>query len=376
MIEKRPTKIKVKLDNLVNNLKIINRIVKNKSKIFAVVKANAYGHGSVEIVRTLREKGVNNFVVACSGEAEEIFKNESNIRILSLGKIYKEDIELSAKYPYSLTVSSYRDLELLETINCKLNVHIKIDTGMGWCGLWSEQLKKFMKKIEKNKKINIEGVLTHFPNAEDDRAFTNMQIMYLEKIMKFFTERGYNKIFFHCANSEGLLNYDNSFFNVVRPGIILYGSYKDIDKKKELGLKPVMEFVSKIVDIKIFKKGDTIGYARAFKVLKNNFKCALIPVGYADGYSRFFYDKGVVLINNKICKVVGRISMDWIMVDVNSISVDIGDDVILFGDDNWIIDVDRLAASIGTISYEIFCNVGKNLRKCIVYDKTLSRVYR
>ncbi len=367
MINRRPTKIIIKLNNLINNLNVVKKIVGKDKEILAIVKANAYGHGNVAVAKTLNKEGVKFFGVASAYEAAKLFENNISGKILSLGKIYKEDLEIAKNFPYVVTVSSFHDLKLLENINFKLNVNIKFDTGMGRCGIWPDEEKVFIEKIKMNKNLILEGVLTHFPVADSDENFTKNQIDYFNKIKEIFHEKEFKNLYFHCANSDAIINFDISYFDIVRPGIILYGSYWDIEKKKKLGLKPVMEFVSKVVDMKHFKKGATIGYGRTFKVTCDNMKCALIPVGYADGFSRHFSNNGKVLINNKLYNVLGRVSMDWIVVEADKY-VKIGDDVVLFGDDAGTLDIDKIAASIKTISYEILCNVGGNFRKEVVYD--------
>ena len=369
MLYKRPTKIIIKLKNLVNNLKIVKQIIGKDKGICAIVKANAYGHGNVEIAKTLNKEGINFFGVASAYEALKLFKNNISGKILSLGKIYKEDLDLARKFPYVVTISSLNDLELLENVDFKLNINVKFDTGMGRCGILPDEEKIFIEKIRANKNLILEGVLTHFPAADNDKSFTDYQINCFNKIKEIFYENGFKDLYFHCANSDAIINKNTSYFDIVRPGIILYGSYWDIEKKRILGLKPVMEFVSKVVDIKDFKKGFTIGYGRTFQVTGESMKCALIPVGYADGFSRYFSNKGNVLINNKLCKILGRVSMDWIVTEAYE-NTKIGDNVVIFGDNKGILDIDEIASSIDTISYEILCNVGGNFRKEVVYDKS------
>ncbi len=366
MIYSRPTKIKIKLNNLLHNLSIIKKLTP-KSQIMAVVKSNAYGHGSIKVASTLNMNGVNFFAVACAYEAEKLFKSGLNAEILSLGKIYREDIELAQHYRYTLTISSIDDITNIQSGDSRVSVHLKVDTGMGRCGVWEKNLKEIIHLIKNSSKINLKGVITHFPAADTDIDFTNKQIENFKFIKKLFYDNDYKNLLFHCANSDAIINFDNSIFDFVRPGLMLYGAYGDIAKKRDLGLKPVMEFVSKIVDIKSFNKGDSIGYGRSYIVTKDYQKFGLIPVGYADGFSRFFSNKGVVLTNGKISKIAGRVSMDWSMIELEGDNSKVGDDVILFGDDNNIMDVDLIAKTIGTISYEILCNVGQNYRKEIVY---------
>ncbi len=371
MFDSRPTKLKIKLKNLSYNIEIIKNITKDSAKILAVVKANAYGHGSIEIVKELvKRNAINFFGVACAYEASKLFKENPDIKILSLGKIYRDDLEIAKKYNYSLTVGSVNDLSELSDIDNKIKIHLKFDTGMGRFGIFPDKIKFVIDFLRKRENIILEGISTHFPAADTDKEFTENQIKIFESIKKIFIENGFKDIFFHCANSDGIVNFSESHFNLVRPGLMLYGSYGKKDIKKRLGLKPVMELISKVTDIKYFKKGDSIGYGRTFNVVNDSFKAALIPAGYADGYSRALSNKGKVLIENTLCNVAGRVSMDWIVADITKCNgVKIGSDVTLFGDDSFLLDVDDIAKSIGTISYEILCNTGKNYRKEIIYDR-------
>jgi alanine racemase len=369
MIEKRPTLIKIKLSNLINNLNIIRKIIGNNKTIITVIKANAYGHGSIEVAKTLYKQDIKYFAVASACEAKKLFNIGLNCKILSLGKIYREDLELCQTHNYEITVSSLNDLKNLEHVNFPLKIHLKIDTGMGRCGIWEHELFQALQLINQNKHINLHGLLTHFPAADEDYDFTLYQINQFKKIKKILKEKGFSKTLLHCANSDAIINFHESLFDIVRPGIIIYGSYWNIQKKLELGFKPVMEFLSKVVEIKTFNRGDTIGYGRTYRVSKKSQKCALIPVGYADGFSRYFSNNGKVLINNQLCEIVGRISMDWLLVNIDNKEIAIGDKVILFGDDEFKIDIDKIAKSINTISYEILCNVGKTFRNEVVYEE-------
>ncbi len=366
LIESRPTSVKIKLKNLVNNLNIVKKLINKNTEILAVVKADAYGHGAYEVSKILIENGVKYLGVASSKEAKEIFSKikHSNFSILSFGKIYKEDISLAKKNKnYHISLSSFDSFNYFDK-NLQINVHINIDTGMGRCGIFFDNISELFEKLKLYPNINVVGVYSHFPAADEDKYFTIKQIKQFREIKRAFNEKGFKNVKFHISNSDGIVNFPQANFDLVRPGIMLYGSYWNLKKKKELGLKPVMEFYSRIVDIKYFKKGMSIGYKRKFIVGKNNYKLGLVPVGYADGYSRFFSNIGIIGVNGKITKVAGVISMDWIMIDINDLkNVKIGDKVILFGDDNFLIDVDVISAKIGTISYEIFCSIGQRVNK-------------
>ena len=363
-IEERPTSLIIKLNNLKENLKIVKRLIKRNTKILAVVKADAYGHGIKQISKFLYSLGIGHFGVATTEEAITILENLPHATVLNFGKIYKKDIEISKRFRnYILTFSSFDCFNYISEKD-SIKIHLKIDTGMGRCGIFPEEINFFLEKLKLFKNIKFEGVYSHFPSADEDKNFTLMQIENFKKIKSHLNIAGFKNLIFHISNSDGIINFPEANFDMVRPGIMLYGSYWDEGKRKTLGLKPVMKLVSKVVDIKIFKKGMSVGYKRKFIIPEDNYKTALIPIGYGDGYTRFFSNCGEVLINGKKCKVIGLVSMDWIIVDVSNLdNVKIGDEVIFFGDEDGKLSVDYIAQKIGTISYEIFCNINHRVKR-------------
>ncbi len=366
LIEERPTIAKIKLKNLENNINIIKNLINPDTKIIAVVKADAYGHGAVNISRYLKKNDIDFLAVASHDEAKELFEANIRAKILSFGKIYKKDVELAKKYDYVLSITSFDCFNYFSKDD-KFEVHVNIDTGMGRCGIFIEDLPFLIEKL-KSYNLNLTGIYSHFPSADENINFTKKQIKVLKEVKKLFIEKGFKYLKFHISNSDGIINFKEANFDFVRPGIMMYGAYWNKEKKKKLGLKPVMEFSSKIIDIKIFNKNQTIGYKQTFKVPFNNFKAGLIPVGYADGYPRSLSHNGKVLINDKKTLILGLVSMDWIIVDLNNINAKIGDEVTLFGDDNFYLDVDDIASKIGTISYEIFTGIGKRVKRVYYYD--------
>ncbi len=366
LIKERPTIAKIKLKNLINNINIIKNLINSTTKIIAVVKANAYGHGAVEISKFLNKNGINFFAVASHDEAKELFEANIKAKVLNFGKIYKKDVELAKKYDYVLSITSFDCFNYFSKDD-KFEIHINIDTGMGRCGIFVEDLPFLIEKL-KSYNLNLTGIYSHFPAADENIDFTEKQIKIFERVKKIFIEKGFKNLKFHISNSDGIINFKEANFDYVRPGIMLYGSYWNKEKKIELGLKPVMEFSSRIIDIKTFYKNQTIGYKQTFKVPFNNFKAGLVPVGYADGYPRNLSHKGEVLINNKKVPILGLVSMDWIIIDLNDIDAKIGDEVTLFGDDNFFIDVDNIASKMGTISYEVLTGIGKRVKRIYSYD--------
>ena len=365
-ITERPSFALIKLHNLKNNVKIIKNLISSNTDIIAVVKANAYGHGAKQITESLYNETIKYFAVASSEEAEELLN--SNITILNFGKIYKKDVEIAKKFNYILSITSFDSFNYFSE-NDSIEFHLNVDTGMGRCGIFFEDLPFLLEKLKIYKNLKFTGVYSHFPAADKDKNFTEKQITIFKKVKNFFIENGFKNLKYHISNSDGIINFPEANFDFVRPGIMLYGAYWDKVKKLELGLKPVMELKSKIIDIKTFKKGDSIGYKREFIVPFNNFKAGLVPIGYADGYLRALSGKSKALIKGKICDILGLVSMDWIIVDLNNVNVEIGDDIILFGDDEYKIDVDELADISGTISYEILCRIGERVKRIYKNDK-------
>jgi alanine racemase len=352
----RPLWIEIDLKALRHNFKTIKRIVGSKTKVIATVKQYAYGHGLIPIARELSHLGVDFFGVGSIEEAVTLRDNGFNEPILVLTAVLPHHAHNFIKYKIIPTVVDLEFAKKLnraaESKNIIMPVHVKIDTGMGRLGLPYQEAYEFIKALRRLKNINLEGIFTHFPAADTDSEFTNYQIGIFNKFIARLQREGITFKYYHSANSIALLNYPNSHFNMVRPGLILYG-IKPV-REAEFKLQPVLSLKSRIVFIKKVKKGSSVSYGRTY-IAKKPTLIATIAIGYADGYPWALSGLSRVIIRNRFFKVVGRVCMDHIMIDlVSQRNISIGDEVILLGKSkDCMVTAEELAALAKTISYEI-----------------------
>lgn len=355
----------INLDNINFNLNNIKKILKEDTKICAVLKANAYGHGSVEIAKFLENKNIDYFAVARFEEAIELRENNIKIPILCLGFVPEESLEYAIKNNITLTIYSLETAKKLNNISEKIglntNIHIKIDTGMSRIGFdVSEESIDQIVKIANLKNLYIEGIYTHFAKSDEiDKDFTYKQANRFKFIIDNIEKRGINIPIKHVSNSAAIIDLPNLNFNMIRCGIILYGCYpSDEVIKDRLQLKPAMTLKTRVSHIKELEGDTGISYGLQYKTSKRE-KIATIPIGYADGFTRM-QNNPKVSINNEVFNVVGRICMDQCMVRIDKdIDIKIGDEVIIFGESN--INADDIAKDLGTINYEILCMVSRRV---------------
>lgn len=355
----------INLDNINFNLNNIKKILKEDTKICTVLKADAYGHGSVNIAKFLENKNVDYFAVARIEEAIELRQNNIKMPILCLGFVPQEYFEDAIKNNITLTVYSLEMAKKLnnicERLNTYINIHIKIDTGMSRIGFKViEDSIDEIDSIYNLKNLYIEGIYTHFAKADErDKDFTYTQIEGFKFIVDGIEKRNINIPIKHVSNSAAVIDLPDLNFNMVRCGIILYGHYpSDEVLKDRIKLKPAMTLKTRISHIKELKKDEGISYGLKYKTSKPE-KIATIPIGYADGFTRM-QKNPKVCIKNSIFDVVGRICMDQCMVRIDKdIDIKIGDEVIIFGESN--ICVEDIANDLGTINYEIICMVSRRV---------------
>ena len=355
----------INLDNINFNLNNIKKLLKEDTKICTVLKANAYGHGSVEIAKFLENKNVDYFAVARLEEAIELRENNIKMPILCLGFVPEESLEYAIKNNITLTIYSLETAKKLNDISEKIgvnaNIHIKIDTGMSRIGFEvNEESIDQIIKIANLKNLYIEGIYTHFAKSDEiDKDFTYKQVNRFKFIIDNIEKKGINIPIKHVSNSAAIMDLPNLNFNMVRCGIVLYGCYpSDEVIKDRLQLKPAMTLKTRVSHIKELKDGTGISYGLRYKTRKQE-KIATIPIGYADGFTRM-QNNPKVSINNEVFNVVGRICMDQCMVRIDKdIDIKIGDEVIIFGESN--ISADDIAKDLGTINYEILCMVSRRV---------------
>ena len=357
----------VDLDAIASNIKNIRAKVDKNSGIIGIIKADAYGHGSVETAKVLLDNGADWLAVAVVDEGLNLRKNGITAPILLLG--YTPELRLNdvINNGFIQTVYSYDTAKKLSdaasALGKKAVIHIKIDTGMGRIGYRvNEESADEIVKISKLPNIDVNGMFTHFSTADEaDKAYTLEQYNKFVKMNDMLEERGLHIPVKHAANSAAIMDFDNMMFNMVRPGIILYGAYPSDEVKKEnLSLSPAMSIKTHVSYVKDVNEGDSISYGRKYTAPSKR-RIATIPVGYADGFIRAYSNGGKVLVRGEYAPIVGRICMDQFMVDVTDIDgVEVNDEVVLMGrQGDKEITADFIASVLDTINYEVFCTLSK-----------------
>ncbi len=358
----RPTIMEIDVNNFLYNIDRIKEKCPN-SKIMPVIKANAYG-----TYLNTRLDVLNHFdivAVATVDEAVQIRKLGYEKEIFVLNQPYETEIDKIIKYNIVVGVSSYHFVDKLGEAEKEIHVHVEIGTGMGRTGVHPYRIEKFINNIKSN--IVVDGIYTHLSSADIDDEYTKKQIksfnVAIDTAKKMLGELKY----IHANASNGILNYPESNFNLVRPGIIMYGYKSSEDTLDKIDIKPVASLKSKITFLKEVEKGTSIGYSRSY-ITDRTTLVATVPIGYADGFRRTFSNGWEVMINNKMAPIIGKVCMDSFMVDVTDIkNVKLGDEVIIWDNEN--ITLDDLAEKCDTINYEILCTIGARVPRKFVDNK-------
>ncbi len=384
----RPTWAQINLKALDYNFCLVRKLVSGKVKILVPVKSDAYGHGMEEIAKRLVSLGVDFLGVASIEEA--VILRESGIRcpVLILSALAVRTAKAVIDYHLTASVCSWEIARELDREaarrRVKPAVHIKVDTGMRRVGVDISAAYNFIKRISDLKNLKIEGVFTHFPCADTNFGLTKSQIDIFGRLIAQLEKSGIYIPLRHTANSLGVINYPQSHFNLVRPGLMIYGLYPAVIAKHHLRggwsspprwpkvsaevervkLRPILSLKTRIIYLKYLPRGAGISYGHTF-IAPRKMRIATLPIGYGDGYSRSLSDKAYCLVGGKRAKIIGRICMDQMMVDVSRIkNVKVGDEAVLIGrQKNNEIRVEELAALAGTIPYEIVCNLGQRIQR-------------
>ena len=352
----RPTWAEVSLSAIEYNYKQVRRFIGKDTNIMVVVKANAYGHGIVEVSKVLEKLGVNYLGVATTDEAVRLREHGISTPILGLGSVLPEEVKVLVEKNITLTLCNGDLLNAIRESTAdglKAKVHIKIDTGMGRIGVWHEDALNFIKNLAQEKNIIIEGIYTHFSTAGRDDFFTNYQIDAFEKLLAKLEGFDIRIPLRHAANSIATIDFKRSHLNLVRPGLVIYGMYPKHTFPKLIKLKPVMSLKTKIGYIKDTPPGRSISYGRTHVTQKHT-KIATLPIGYADGYMRNLSNRADVLVRGRRAPVVGKVTMDQTMIDIGHVrGARVGDEVVLVGrQGREEIRMEKLARLAGTIAYE------------------------
>ncbi len=356
----------IDLEALRQNLLWIKHRVGKDVKIATVVKADAYGHGLKQIAALLMQSGTDVFGVANLSEAEAIRSVGRGWQILMLGACLPEEIPYAVSDDIMPTISSIQEANLFNAEARRrgkiVKVHIKIDTGMGRLGVCWEKAIELIENVRKLPLLQIEGIYTHFSSVEDDAEFTAIQKQRFLKILDELKNRNISIPVIHCNNSGGIIHESDTFFNMVRPGLLVYGIIPEGKRKADLDikkhLKPALSLKCRVGLVKELQAGAPISYGGTY-ICKKPTKIATLTAGYGDGYLRAASNRAQVIINGKRCNIVGRVTMDQMLEDVTSIQdVKPGDEVVLIGTQgNERIDAREVAEWFGTIPYEVFTSI-------------------
>ncbi|MDP5276322.1 alanine racemase [Chengkuizengella axinellae] len=369
----RPTWAEISLDALHHNLIRFQEFLPHQMEIMAVIKANAYGHGAVEVAKQAISSGAGYLAVAFLDEALELRSAGITAPILVLGYIPSDAIHLAIEHNITLTVFQDEMIDALSKIkkDKPVKVHIKIDTGMGRLGVrYENDAIPFIKKVLKlDDVIEIEGIYTHFANAdEEDKTYTLDQYKHFKSIVDYFEDKNIHFSKIHTGNSATAIDLPDCSYNMVRLGISMYGIYPSAEvDHQQIDLKPVMSLKTKVVMSKVLPPHSGISYGTKY-FTKDDEQIATLPIGYADGYSRMLTGKADVLIRGRRVPVIGTICMDQCMINVTELEdVKSGEEVVLFGKQgNEQIPVEELAEQLDTINYEIVCMLSHRVPKVYV----------
>lgn len=361
--------VEISLSQVVENCQVY-QAHSSTENIMAVVKADAYGHGAVEVSKILESIGVCNFAVSNIDEAIELRNAGIKGEVLILGYTPIEEVENLIRYDIVQTLLSSEYATQLINYGSKIKCQYAIDTGMNRIGLNADDVHMCEREIRRaSKYLVLMGMYTHLCVADSDlqecNIFTEEQIQKFENVVT--AVKDLDLPYIHCLNSAGGLWHRADAGEFSRVGIALYGLKPDYLNILPEGIKPAMEWKSVISMIKTVYAGETIGYGRTYLVEKD-MRIATVSTGYADGYDRRLSNKGYVLINGKKAPIVGRICMDQFMIDVSEIECNIYDEVILLGNSGALsITADDMAHTIGTIGYEVVCSISKRVQRKYIY---------
>ncbi len=368
---------KVNLDNIQKNLEAVKRVLPENTEIMGIVKANAYGHGALEVSSFLQETGITRFGVASVGEAVELRKNGITGSILVLGELFKENAQLALDYDIECTVANFETAKYLSELASKsekkASIHIKIDTGMGRIGFrTTDDELETINRIFELENVRVVALFTHFACADssDKASALRQKKLFLDFTDKIISANGYVKR--HMYNSAASMEMGGYPGEIVRCGIMMYGLYPSEEMDRSFSLLPALELKSSISFIKDTDEGFTVSYGSTF-VTDRPMTIATVPIGYADGYPRYLSNKGSVLVKGVRCHILGRICMDQFMIDVSEVpDVAVGDEVTLIGTDgNETITVEDLSDPEYRFNYEFCCLINKRVPRVYVKDGKL-----
>lgn len=374
----RPTWVEVSLDALRHNIQAFRRALPAEMGVMAVVKADAYGHGAIKVAQEALDCGVAYIGVAFLDEGLELRKAGITAPILVLGYTPPEGVQVAIDHDITLTVFHDELWEAVETVgDGKLNVHVKIDTGMGRIGLQAgEEAIAYIERALRHPNVHVEGIYTHFACADEaDKSYTLEQHAKFEGVVGHFRNLGVTFRYLHTGNSAAAIECPELSYNMIRLGISMYGLYPSEEVNRErIRLEPVMSIKTRMSHIKTLPAGSGISYGVIYRTAEEE-TIATLPIGYADGYSRMLSQKAHALVRGQRVPIVGRICMDQCMANISAITDPTKEEeVVLMGrQGEETISAEEIAALLGTVNYEVTCMVSHRVPR--VYMKDGERVH-
>jgi len=366
----RSAKVEININALRHNAQLVRQYAKN-SKVMTAIKANAYGHGVLEVANAIHDI-VDEYAVASMDDVLQIRQSlpeSAQLPISVLSGFYSADeIELAIEHNASLVVYDLSQVHyLLEfkksniASNKQLNIWLKVDTGMSRLGLSCDEFESTIEQLDAQQWVNIRGVFSHFANADVPEHDLNIQ--QIQRFKKLKQQYNHKQWHWSMANSAAIMSQEEVHYDWVRPGIMLYGgSPLQHASAKQLNLKSVMTFSSEVISVRTVKAGQTVGYGSLWTADRDT-QVAVVACGYGDGYPRCINADTPVLLNGKRSKVIGRVSMDLLVVDASQSAVSVGMPVVLWGEG---LPIEEIAESVGTISYQLFCGITERVQRVLV----------
>ncbi len=373
----RVTRADVDLSAIQYNVSQVARKVGPKVRVLGVVKANAYGHGMVPVAKAVLNAGASYLGVALADEGIEL-RQHTAAPILVFSPPFEDSLESYVRFDLDATVTSVETAHALNAVarsaHKKARVQIKIDTGMGRIGFLPEVALDAVRAVANLDSLEVVGVYSHFATSDEtNKEFARRQLLGFKNIVAAVKDAGLTKVLFHTANSGAILDMPDSYFDMVRPGIMTYGYYPSHETSQSVDIRPALTLKSSVALIKTVKAGTSVSYGRRYFTRKAS-RIAVIPIGYGDGFTRLLTGKSSVLIKGKRYSIAGTITMDHLMVDIgNDYEVQHGDEVVLIGESGeerisaW-----DLASSLGTIPYEVLCMLNNRVPRIYTnFDSTV-----
>lgn len=363
----RPTVAVIHLNAISRNIRAIQRKIGKKRHVMAVVKARGYGHDMVEAARAAIQGGAAELGVATVDEAVELRAQGIRLPILMLGPVFRSDAEVVVRKRISVALGS---LDLARSLDRaaqrqgrRASVHVKIDTGMGRFGFWHEEWKKVLPELVRYAHLRFDGLFTHFSDSDGKSpSYTKWQLRNFRSVLEQCQHVNFRPGKIHAANSGAILQHPEAYFDLVRPGITVFGLYPTPVVERTVVLHPAMTLLSRIVMIRNVGKGRYTSYGRTFKAPRRML-IATVPIGYGDGYPRSLSNRGVMIVRGRRVPIVGRVCMDQVLLDVTRVPrAEVGDEVLIYGKKGTAhLPIEEVAETIGTIPNEIVCEVGERV---------------